>query len=369
MSNTEDPIYEEPLEDENQVLNSQELRELDLLTQRYEKLTEPGILAKAGGKIAEIIPSQVKDAVADAGEALTEKQFYTEAMKVISTGFEALEKNAAKVTVSEKTVIERANKHIPDRSITSLDELCFARSYDVCKIAEAEKLPNLALAFSEGGATGFFGFAGIVPNIVTSTFCYYRAVQSIAMSYGYDVKNNADELMIASEVFTTAMSPRSGGSGEMASIIGKIMMISEAEAVKQTVKKGWTEMAARGGISLLLTQMRALAHKAAQKALQKAGKEGLENSVFRSILEQIGKRLGQKTVQRAVPFVSAAIGAFFDTGEMNKVLEFSDTFYKKRFILEKGVRQAEFEARGGREEPEVHDLDSDSQSDVPELEC
>lgn len=366
MSNIDDSVYAEPSE-EDRVLDSQELRELDLLTQRYEKLTEPGMLAKAGAKIAEIIPAQVKDAVASASETLTEQQFYIEAMKVISTGFETVEKNAAKVTISEQTVIERANKYISGRDITSLDELCFARSYEVCKIAEAEKLPNLALAFSEGGATGFFGFAGIVPNIVTSTFFYYRAVQSIAMTYGYDVKNNADELMIASEVFTTAMSPRSGGSGEMASIIGKIMMISEAEAVKQTVKKGWTEMAARGGISLLLTQMRALAHKAAQKALQKAGKEGLENSVFRSILEQIGKRLGQKTVQRAVPYVSAAIGAFFDTGEMNKVLEFSDTFYKKRFILEKGARQAEFETRKEDAEYEGCDLEERDHGNNPEL--
>ena len=35
---------------------------------------------------------------------------------------------------------------------------------------------------------------------------------------------------------------------------------------------------------------------------------------------------------------------------MNKVLEFSGTFYKKRFILEKDVRQVEFDARAMREE-------------------
>lgn len=351
MADQDEPLFEDSNgQDKDDILDSQELRELDLLTQRYEKLTKPRLIAKAGATIAEKIPSQVKEAASELKNGLTEKQFYVEAMKVISTGFEAIEKNAAKVTVSESMVIQRANEFIENKEITSLDELCFARSYEVAKIAQAEKLPNLIAAFTEGGATGFLGFAGIVPNIVTSTFFYYRAVQSIAMSYGYDVKNNADELMIASEVFTTAMSPKSGNSGEMASVIGKIMMISEAEAIKQTVKKGWTEMAARGGICLLLTQMRALAHKAAKKALEKAGKESLETSVFRSILEQIGKRLGQKTIQRAVPFVSAAIGALFDTGEMNKILDFSDTFYKKRFILEKGIRQAEYECRKNTED-------------------
>lgn len=364
MTAQDKPICDVPDEqDQENILDSQELRELDLLKQKYEKLTEPGLIAKAGDKIAKKVPSQIKQAAVEVKEGLTEKQFYIEAMKVISTGFEAIEKNAAKVTISEGTVIKRANEVIESREITSLDELCFARSYEVAKIAQAEKLPNLIAAFSEGGATGFLGFVGIVPNIVSSTFFYFRAVQSIAMSYGYDVKNNADELVIASEVFTTAMSARSGSSGEMASIIGKIMMISEAEAVKQTVKKSWTEMAARGGVCLLLTQMRALANKAAKKALEKAGKESLENSVFRSILEQIGKRLGQKTIQRAVPFVSAVIGALFDTGEMNKILDFSDTFYKKRFILEKGVRQAEYACRNNsKDNPNqiIHSIDSES---------
>lgn len=331
--------------EQEDVLDSRELAELDRLKSRYEKMTAPGVLAKAGEKIASIVPAPIKEAAANAGEVITEQQFYVEAMKVIATGFKALEAQAAKVTVNEEVVLKRANKFTSGQLIESLDELCFVRSYEVAKIANSEKLPSLLTSLLEGGATGFFGFAGIVPNVVTSTFCYYRAVQSIAISYGYDVRNNPDELMIASEVFTTALAPRSDSSGEMASIIGKIMMISEAEAIKQTVKKGWTEMAARGGIALLLTQMRALAHGAAKKALQKAGKEGLENSVFRSVLEQIGKRVGQKAVQRTIPFISAAIGALFDTGEMSRVLDFADTFYHKRFILEKGMRRAEFESR------------------------
>ncbi|WP_304596521.1 EcsC family protein [Adlercreutzia caecimuris] len=332
-------------EEQVDVLDDRELAELDQLRSRYEKMTAPGMLAKAGEKIASIIPAPIKEAAENAGGVITEQQFYAEAMKIIATGFKALEAQAARVTVSEKTVVEKTNKLTSGRTIESLDELCFARSYEVAQVANSEKLPSLISSLVEGGATGFFGFAGILPNIITSTFCYYRAVQSIAISYGYDVRNNPDELMIASEVFTTALSPHSDSPGEMASIIGKIMMISEAEAIKQTVKKGWTEMAARGGIALLLTQMRALAHGAAKKALQKAGKEGLENSVFRSVLEQIGKRLGQKAVQRAVPFISAAIGALFDTGEMSRVLDFADTFYHKRFILEKGMRQAEFVSR------------------------
>ena len=84
-----------------------------------------------------------------------------------------------------------------------------------------------------------------------SIFFYYRAVQSVAMFYGYDVKNDSAELVIASEVFMNALSPSSSGSDEMSSIIGKVMLMTEITAVKQTAKKTWSDMAARGGIGLL----------------------------------------------------------------------------------------------------------------------
>lgn len=73
-------------------------------------------------------------------------------------------------------------------------------------------------------------------SIVLSIFLYYRAVQSVAMFYGYDVKNDSAELVIASEVFINALSPSSSGSDEMSSIIGKVMLMTEITAVKQTAK-------------------------------------------------------------------------------------------------------------------------------------
>lgn len=320
-----------------EALDEQELNDLDVLKEHYEKVTQPGPLAKAGKAIGGVIPRKVKDFVSNASQEISEQRFYAEAMKVIAKGFGILEEQAARFTVSEKDVINNINRQ-SDIEIDSLEAICLARSYDIAKTVNANRLPNICFALAEGGGTGAFGFAGIPFNIVLSTFCYYRAVQSIAMFYGYDIKNDSDELALASEVFTTALSPTSNSS-EIVGVIGKIMMVTEGEVVKQTVKKGWTAMASRGGVSLLITQMRALAHKSAVTALKKAGEEGLENSIFRSIFEQIGKQLTQKTVQRAVPVVSALIGALFDAGMMNKVLDYANTFYQKRFILEKSNRQ------------------------------
>ena len=158
------------------------------------------------------------------------------------------------------------------------------------------------------------------------------------MFYGYDVKNDAAELMIAGDVFMNSLSPRSKGSNEVSSIIGKIMVMTETTAIKQTAKKTWSEMAARGGVGLLLTQMRALANKSAQKALEKAGQKGLEENVFRGVFEQIGKGLTKKAIGKAVPYIGAVIGGLFDTALMNTVIDYADVFYNKRYLLEKEVR-------------------------------
>ena len=158
------------------------------------------------------------------------------------------------------------------------------------------------------------------------------------MFYGYDVKNDSAELMIAGDVFMNALSPKSKGSNEMTSIIGKIMVMTETTAIKQTAKKTWSEMAARGGVGVLLTQMRALANKTAQKALEKAGEKGLEESLFKGVFEQIGKNLTKKAIGKSVPVVGAVIGGLFDTAMMNTVIDYADIFYNKRYLLEKEVR-------------------------------
>ena len=48
--------------------------------------------------------------------------------------------------------------------------------------------------------------------------------------------------------------------------------------------------------------------------------------------------MSKKAVGKAVPVAGAVIGAFFDTSQMNTVLEYADVFYNKRYLLEKEVR-------------------------------
>lgn len=321
------------------VVDSKELSLLDNLTERYKKITSPGKMAKLSQKAIELIPVKIKSKATGIGTSISEKELYKQAMKLIASGFKVIEEQAAKTTISEKVILKKINNAISDNEIIGLNEICFARSYDVSKIVNSEKLTNISIALVEGGATGFFGFPGLPFNIVLSTFIYFRAVQSIAMFYGYDVKNDSGELVIASEVFTSALNPKHNDlNNKLTSTIAKIMLMSKAAVIQQTAKKTWSDMIAKGGVPLLIAQMRALANKAAQKALEKAGKKGLENSVFREIFEQIGRKFTLKATGKAIPFLSAGISALIDTAQMNTVLNHADIFYHKRFILEKESR-------------------------------
>lgn len=320
------------------VVNQKENEALDILTDRYNKLIEPGIIAKLGTKAEELIPQKLKIWGRDIGLNISEQEIYTQMMNVIGSGFKTIEEQAAKFSISEKQILRQINQSFPNQ-INRLDEICFLRSYDIAKSVSKYKEQDIFLAMIEGGGTGAFGFWGLPFNLVLSTFLYFRAVQSIAMFYGYDVKNDSAEMVIASEVFADALSPINNNiNNETVTIIGKVMMISKTEVVKQTAKKSWAEMASRGGITLLLAQMRALANKYAKEALEKVGKKGLENSLFKDAFEQIGRVLSLNAIGKAVPFVSAVIAALIDTAQMKKVLEFADIFYQKRFIIEKEGR-------------------------------
>ena len=320
------------------ILDSKEQKSLDELTKRYDKLCEPGVVSKAKETLVKFIPDRIKELGSDATDLIAEQELYSQAMEIVLKGFKAVEEQASKYSISEEDVINNINEDISDNKISRIEEVLLMRGYDISKAVNRYKTKDFWTAFAEGAVTGAFGFWGLPFNIVLSTFLYYRAVQSIAMHYGYDIKNDSSELVIASEVFINALSPDSNTHNEMTNIISKIMLIGKAEAVKQTVKKGWAEMAAKGGTELFLVQIRALAHKSAQKALENVGQKGIEKSIFKDIFEQIGKKLTQRVIAKSIPVVSGVIGALFDSAQMQQVLEYADVFYNKRFLLEKEQR-------------------------------
>lgn len=322
----------------NPIIDTKELNAVEELTNAYNKMLEPGIGKKIGNKVGKVIPEKVKNKVKDVGKELSEKEIYTKMMEYVGEGFKVIEENAAKFSISEKDIIKRINKK-SNYKIDKLSEVCLVRSYDIGSVVSSYKTQDIIIACTEGAATGAPGFWGLPFNIVLSMFLYFRAVQTIAMFYGYDIKNDPAEMIIAGDVFTQALNPSDDSvENEKGILIGKIMIMSQLEVTKDVVKKGWTEAASRGGIPLLITQIRALAHKSAKKALEKAGKKGLENTIFRETFETIGKKVTQQSVGKLVHGVGAFFGALIDSAQMNQVIKYANIFYQKRFIAEKELR-------------------------------
>lgn len=320
------------------ILDEKEEKSIETLTKRYEKLISPSSAGKLAKKVGDVVPDKIKNMLEDAGHAIQNTDLYEKVISLAADGFDILIKNSAKVSISERDVVKQINSTLKDNRIFTLDDVCYARSYDIAKLVNGFKTQNIFVAFAEGGATGLLGLKGIAANLVSSMFFFYRSVQSIAMFYGYDVKNSADELEIATSVFMEAMDPKKGSGSEMGDMIAKVMTMSEALVVKQTVGKGWQAMAEHGGLTLLITQIRALAHASAKKALAEAGKKGLEPKLFEGILKALGKKLTQDAIKKAATPAAAAITALMDVSTMSKVIEYADIFYNKRFLAEKQIR-------------------------------
>ena len=320
------------------IIDAKEEKALTTLTETYNKMVAPSAVNKAMKKVGDKVPQVVKDTFAAAGGKISEAELFTKSMEFLGKSFQTLEQLAAKVTISESEILNQVNQISPNNQIAKLDEICLVRSYELSQIVDRYKYADIIAALLEGAATGAPGFAGIPFNLVLSTFLYYRAVQSVAMFYGYDIKNDPAELAIASEVFMNGLNPKATTGSELSGAIAKIMLLTETTTVRQVVKKGWVAMAEKNGVTLLLAQMRALANSAAKKALEKAGKQGLEKAAFSEVFEQIGKKLTQKSIGKAIPYVGAVIGAAIDSAQMVQIIQYAQVFYGKRFILEKESR-------------------------------
>ena len=320
------------------LIDAKEENSIAVLNARYEKLCKPSALGKAGKAVSKAVPDAVKNVAKDLSNTITEQELFAQVMKVIASSFKLIEETASKYTIPRTTIIKRVNKAVKDVNITRAEEICFARGYEISKLVNNYKTGDLAIALAEGAATGYFGFAGLPFNLVLCMFICYRAVQSVALFYGYDVKEDPSELIIASDVFMNALSPNTASANEVSNTIAKIMTFAEAQSLKEATKRTYAEMISKGGASLLVVQLRALANNAAKKALEKAEAKTLESSAFKAVFEQIGKSLSKKSVGKIIPGISAVIGAAFDVNQMNTVITYADVFYNKRFIIEKEQR-------------------------------
>ena len=81
-------------------------------------------------------------------------------------------------------------------------------------------------------AGGVAGFAGIPFNNALSTFIYYCTVQSVAMSYGYDEKNDSAERTCGcGQGVRRCGEPTSSGENGISDNVAKSMAINAVPVV------------------------------------------------------------------------------------------------------------------------------------------
>ncbi len=345
----------------NPILNKKEEDLLKSLTKQYEKFIAPSKISigfnKVKNNIEKLIPQGLKDFNSEMLDKITEsdlikkmKDFNSEMLESIkdSSFIQKVIENATQGFLKFQSLSsiftldsEKVTKKLIDNNceIESFDDICYLRSYHIARTINKQNYKDLFYASFQGGVTGFFGFPGVPFNIVLSFFLYFRAVQSIALYYGYDIKDDPDELEIASQITFQCLFPQAEEATEnISGIIGKMMFAAELTSLKTALGKTYEEMIKQGGSKLLYVQIRALANKAANKALNNAGQKGLETQVFKNLLEQIGKYLSKEASKKAIPVIGALISALLDLHTMNKVLKGANMIYHKRFLFEKETR-------------------------------
>ena len=118
----------------DKILDEKEEKSLVALTDTYNKMIAPSAVNKAMKKVEEKVPQVVKDAFSAAGGAITEAELFAKSMELLGKSFQILEEYAAKISISENEIIKQVNQISADNQITTLDEICLIRSYELSKM-------------------------------------------------------------------------------------------------------------------------------------------------------------------------------------------------------------------------------------------
>lgn len=332
-----------PIKIPDPILDAKEIALDQRLCLEFEKFSKPSFLGSkidaTAKAISKRIPAKLKKATSRAVDRINELDLIKKATKFAGDGFGELMKCGAKYTLSRKSTVQKINRN--GGKITDFEQIPFVRSYHIQAAVERAKLLRLLSATAEGAATGAAGAVGIPFNIAFSFFLFFRATQSIALSYGYDVKNDPAELAIASEVTIKCLEPRlAAKDGSIGATLTKLMMTSELTSLSSALAKGipFGKMIENGGLQRLFVQLRALGHASAKKALEKSGHKTLEAGILKGIIEKVGEKATREAAAKSIPYISAFFGAGIDTYLMNRVLKGANIIYHKRFLAEKALR-------------------------------
>ncbi|MFP4475691.1 MAG: EcsC family protein [Desulfatibacillaceae bacterium] len=314
------------------VLDQREIELVTELADRYRAFCEPNLLVRRASGLqrvmnARMTPAFRKWAFKATGATGPGKDLFSRVQQVAAGGFEAVTRHAATFTVSRERVLEALAAEGAEPEDYS--RVCATRSYIIEQAVAGPRMADRVAAFAEGAATGAPGLLGLPFAVTLSFLLYFRAVQSTALFYGYDVREKPSEMAFASAACMVGVAtgtPRPEGT--LSGLIERMMYLTD---LSEFTKKG-------GGLA---GEIRALAMDVARKAVRDAGQQGVEAGVFKNFVEQMARFLAKRAGMRGLPLIGAAAGALSDSWYMDRALRGSNLIYHKRFLLEKEQRVAE----------------------------
>ena len=239
-------------------LNEKEKELIELLTFQYEKFIEPSLLQKGTTNvktyISNITPEPVKIYLDKSLTNISEAKLIVQTLEVAGRGFGLLQETAANMTLNKQSVIIKLSKI--EQNI-DFESICKLRSYEIEGVLTNNKWKDNSIALIEGVGTGMFGLVGIPFNLALSMLLYYRAVQNVALMYGYDVKDDPRELDIASSVTMNCLFPNNSQTDDIMNVIGKMVLASNLTSLKKSLNSlTFKQMAEMGGAEQLFVQIR-----------------------------------------------------------------------------------------------------------------
>lgn len=210
--------------------------------------------------------------------------------------------NAAGSALADKKDILR------DGGVASISDLRNVKM-EVCdKLANTVHNYALGIAAAEGGATGFFGLAGMIVDIPSLITFSLRSIHKIGLCYGFESVSHEDEKFI----FSIMSAAGANNPTE------KMAAVATMRSIQQIlVKTTWKKMA----------------ETAAQKTFSKEA--GI--IAIRNLAKQLGINITKRKALQAIPAFGAGVGAGMNAQYINDVCWAARRAFQRRWLEENCV--------------------------------
>ena len=163
------------------ILDAREQGRIGELQKEFEDFTKPGAIERGFKKltnaVGRIVPTFLKKLLTNAQASMSDWEMIQKTLEMAEKGFHKLTQQASRMTISKAGVIAKLSVRGP--AISTFDEVCLVRSYDIKAVIEDKTYQDMLLAAVEGAATGALGFAGLPFSLALGFFLYFRAAQSV----------------------------------------------------------------------------------------------------------------------------------------------------------------------------------------------